>query len=159
MLSINRLISKTLWYGRPMNRREQREMALLRLELRTLTRSALVQGSPELSDAVARVVERAEGLPSADGLSVAQTAERLGVSEPTVRAWLGRGVLVPVAGASPVEVTLDSYEQAQRALDELVERGRDRDWLTALSDHLRAADVPEEMRGITDLDPDEYEIV
>jgi len=142
-----------------MNRREQREMALLRMEIRALGRSAVVRTTPELQSAVARVVERAERLPSAQGLSVAQTAEQLGVSQPTVRAWLRKGALSAVEGATPVEVTVESCERAQRVLAELVERGQDRAWLEALSDHLRATDVPDEVRGITDLDPDAYEIV
>ncbi len=159
MVSEKCCICETLWYGRGMNRREQREMALLRMELRELSRSAIVRAAPELRDAVARVVDRAERLPSAQGLSVAQTAEQLGVSQPTVRAWLRKGALTAVAGVTPVEVTVESCERAQRVLAELVERGRDRAWLEALSDHLRSADVPDEVRGITDLDPDAYEIV
>ncbi len=142
-----------------MNRKEQREMTLMRMDLQALSRSEAVKSDPQLRVTVTRIRQRAEALPSAQGLSVAQTAEQLGVSQPTVRSWLQKGALKAVEGVSPAEVTLSSCETAQRALIEIAERGEDRNWLAALSDYLRSADIPEEMRGITELDPDEYEIV
>jgi len=47
----------------------------------------------ERVEALSARVQKALDLPG--GLSVAQTAERLEVSEPTVRKWLAEGLLEP----------------------------------------------------------------
>ncbi len=84
-----------------MNRKEQREMTLMRMDLQALSRSEAVKSDPQLRVTVTRIRQRVEALPSAQGLSVAQTAEQLGVSQPTVRSWLQKGALKAVAGVSP----------------------------------------------------------
>jgi DNA-directed RNA polymerase specialized sigma24 family protein len=85
-----------------------------------------------LSDAHARLQQHAP----ARGLPVSESARYLGVSEPTVRAWLRRAVLLRVPEAKPVLVEIESLRRVGRALDELRERGRDRDFTRALVDLL-----------------------
>jgi Sigma-70, region 4. len=75
------------------------------------------------------------------GVSVAAASERLGVSEPTIRSWVKRGALRAVPEASPVQIEPESLHQVSRVLLELRERGRDRDWLQALVDHLHDRDA------------------
>jgi excisionase family DNA binding protein len=104
-----------------------------------------------LEDAVARLDRPAS---ESSGLPVSQAADYLGVSEPTVRAWLKRGVLHRVPHAKPVLVERSSLRSAHRAVEELRRRGRDRDWLHALVDllHDRAERRrPELLRGMEEL--------
>jgi predicted transcriptional regulator len=77
-----------------------------------------------------------EGVGHAAGVPVAHAARRLGVSEPTVRSWIARGALRAIKGSSPVQVEPESLRSVSRALDELRERGQDREWLAALVDYL-----------------------
>jgi DNA invertase Pin-like site-specific DNA recombinase len=77
-----------------------------------------------------------EGIGHAAGVPVAQAARRLGVSVPTVRSWIARGALAAIKGSSPVEIEPESLRSVGRALDELRERGQDREWLQALVDYL-----------------------
>lgn len=60
-------------------------------------------------------VQKALDLPG--GLSVAQAAERLEVSEPTVRKWLVEGLLERVEDHKPVEIAQRSVIEVERALD------------------------------------------
>ncbi len=66
---------------------------------------------------------------AAQGVPVAQAAEYLGVSEPTVRLWAKRGALVVLPGSKPVLIEHDSLRRAGRAVRELRTRGEDREWL------------------------------
>ncbi len=76
--------------------------------------------SPELERALERVealsarVQKALDLPG--GLSVAQAAERLEVSEPTIRKWLAEGLLERVEGHKPVEISQRSVIEVERVL-------------------------------------------
>ena len=74
-----------------------------------------------------------EGLVS---LSIATAAQYLGIAEPTVRAWVRRGVLERAPGDGPVCVDRDSARRVGRGLVELRARAHDRDWLAALVDYL-----------------------
>src|SRR5215467_2380730 len=82
-------------------RLEAEELADAVSELRSASRS-----KAEFERAVGRVeelsarVQKTLDLPG--GLTVAQGAERLEVSEPTVRKWLAEGLLERVAGRKPV---------------------------------------------------------
>lgn len=101
--------------------------------------------------ASARLEQRVAASP---GLPVAETAEYLGVSEPTVRAWLERGVLERLEGAKPVLVRRDSVRRAGRLLQELRARGQDRDWMQALVDLLHdkaETQRPEIKQGLDEL--------
>jgi hypothetical protein len=101
--------------------------------------------------ASARLEQRVAASP---GLPVAETAEYLGVSEPTVRAWLGRGVLERLEGSKPILVGRDSVRRAGRLLQELRDRGQDRDWMQVLVDLLQdTAELqrPEIKQGLDEL--------
>lgn len=89
-----------------------------------------------LEDAATRL----DAIPHSRGVPVAQAARRLEVSQPTVRAWLGRGVLVAVPGARPEEVQIDSLRRVRDALEEMRARGRDRDWIEELVEYIRSAE-------------------
>lgn len=75
------------------------------------------------------------------GVCVAAASEQLGVSEPTIRSWVKRGALVAVPKASTMQIEPESLHRVSRALAELRERGRDRDWLQAVVDHLHDRDA------------------
>jgi hypothetical protein len=76
------------------------------------------------------------------------------VSEPTVRAWIARGLLDVVAGAKPVLVDPASVRRVGRLVHELRDRGQDRDWMQALVDLLHDRDElsrPEIVQGLKEL--------
>jgi hypothetical protein len=109
-------------------------MALIALDdaqdaLRSGRRDAAIQAMQEAHRTL-------EGVGHAAGVPVAHAARRLGVSEPTVRSWIARGALRAIKGSSPVEIEPESLRSVSRALDELRERGQDREWLAALVDYL-----------------------
>ena len=96
----------------------------------------------------------------AAGVPVAQAARRLGVSVPTVRSWIARGALAAIEGSSPVEIEPESLRSVGRALDELRERGQDREWLAALVDYLddrQARQSPALREGLAQLARGELE--
>jgi hypothetical protein len=106
-------------------------------ELRTASLS-----KPELERALKRVealsarVQKAVDLPG--GQSVAQVAERLEVSEPTIRKWLAEGLLERVEGHKPVEITQRSVIEVERVLAAFDEPPRVRAMLGALGEELEA---------------------
>ena len=59
------------------------------------------------------------------GAKVGEAAEVLGVSAPTVRAWLKAGALRPIAGSSPLRVDVMSLAATKSVLDELRRRRDD----------------------------------
>lgn len=66
---------------------------------------------------------------AARGVPVVEAAEYLGVSEPTVRLWVRRGVLVALPGSKPALIEHESLRRVGRAVRELRARGEDREWL------------------------------
>jgi hypothetical protein len=126
-------------------------------------------GAPELveqlraqQEAISAALELVRGasarlearVAASPGLPVAETAEYLSVSEPTVRSWLDRGVLDRLEGSKPILVERGSVRRAGRLLQELRERGHDRDWMQALVDLLHdtaEAQRPEIKRGLGEL--------
>lgn len=70
------------------------------------------------------------------GAKVSEVAQVLGVSQPTVRAWIDAGVLEPIAEATPVRVELLSLADVKRALD-LIRRHADRQLLVGVMHVLR----------------------
>lgn len=126
------------------------------------TRSAALRerlqiGTQAVEDALERLADvqaRLEQHVPGPGLPVSEAARYLNVSEPTVRAWLGRGVLARVPDAKPVLVEIASLRRVGHALAELRKRGRDRDWTGALVDllHDRAErERPELIEGLDEL--------
>jgi len=51
------------------------------------------------------------------GAKVSEVAKVLGLSQPTVRAWIESGLLEPIAGTTPVRVDVLSLADVKRALD------------------------------------------
>lgn len=71
------------------------------------------------------------------GAKVSEVSEVLGLSQPTIRAWIEAGILEPIAGATPVRVDVLSLADVKRALDLLRKHGHDRDLLIAVMRILR----------------------
>jgi excisionase family DNA binding protein len=140
-----------------MGKRESQQVAYAVVELQD-ARDELAASGQDVRAALQHIedaVERLDGLTSVSpGLPVAEAARYLGVSEPTVREWLKRGVLGTVPGAKPVLVERDGLRRVHRAVDELRERGQDADWLRALLDYLDDAAVlrsPAVQQGLAEM--------
>ncbi len=121
-------------------RLEAEELADAVSELRTasLTKSELEPALERVEELSARV-QKALDLPG--GLSVAQAAERLEVSEPTVRKWLAEGLLERVEDHKPVEVTQRSVIEVERVLDTVRESYPSRRWSETLAAFLHDRDL------------------
>ena len=128
----------------------RRRAALARLEAEELTDavSKLRRASlskPELERALERVEALSERVQKAldllGGLSVAQAAERLEVSEPTIRKWLAEGLLERVEGHKPVEIAQRSVIDVERVLGTVRESYPARRWSEALAAFLHDRDL------------------
>ena len=156
-----------------MGKREQQQIAYAVVELQDI-QDELREAAPQAADdgkdsgAISLAVDRLEeavqrldrAVPNARGLLVAEAAEYLGVSEPTIRAWLDRRILDAVPEAKPVLVERSSLRRVQRAVDELRRRGLDRYWLRALVDVLHdhaERERPEIAAGVDELARGELE--
>jgi len=128
----------------------RRRAALARLEAEELADAvselrAVSLSKSELERALERVealsarVQKALDLPG--GLSVAQAAERLEVSEPTVRKWLAEGLLERVEDHKPVEIAQRSVIEVERVLDTVRESYPARRWSEALAAFLHDRDL------------------
>ena len=71
------------------------------------------------------------------GAKVSEAAQVLGLSQPTVRAWVAAGVLEGRSGATPARVDVLSLAEVKRAVDLLRDRGHDRSLLVAVMRLLR----------------------
>lgn len=128
----------------------RRRAALARLEAEELAdavaelRSTPLSGA-EFKQALERVetlsarVQKALDLPA--GLSVAQAAERLEVSEPTVRKWLAEGLLERAGARKPTEVSQRSVIDVERVLARVRESYPARRWSEALAAFLHDRDL------------------
>lgn len=128
----------------------RRRAALARLEAEELADAVSELRTASLSKSeLERVLERVEALSARvqkaldlpGGLSVAQAAERLEVSEPTVRKWLTEGLLERVEGHKPVEITQRSVIEVERVLDTVRESYPARRWSEALAAFLHDRDL------------------
>lgn len=63
------------------------------------------------------------------GAKVSEVAEVLGLSQPTIRAWIAAGLLEPISGTTPVRVTVLSLVDVKRALDLIRRHKNDRQLL------------------------------
>jgi excisionase family DNA binding protein len=141
-----------------MGKRDGQKVAYAVVELQD-ARDELVAADTDLASALSKIddaVARLDRLTAAaSGLSVADAAAYLGVSQPTVRDWLKRGVLERVPDSKPVLIERSSLRQLHRLLDELRERGKDRDWLRAFVDYvhdLAVVSSPAVQRGLADIE-------
>jgi DNA-binding transcriptional regulator YiaG len=128
----------------------RRRAALARLEAEELADAVSELRTASLSKSeLERVLERVEALSARvqkaldlpGGLSVAQAAERLEVSEPTVRKWLAEGLLERVEGHKPVEIAQRSMIEVERVLDTVRESYPARRWSEALAAFLHDRDL------------------
>lgn len=58
------------------------------------------------------------------GAKVSEAAKVLGLSQPTVRAWIESGLLEPIAGMTPLRIEVLSLAEVKRLLD-LIRRHKD----------------------------------
>jgi len=128
----------------------RRRAALARLEAEELADAVSEMRTTSLSKSeLERALERVEALSArvqkaldlSGGLSVAQAAERLEVSEPTTRKWLAEGLLERVEGHKPVEITQRSVIEVERALGTVRESYPARRWSEALAAFLHDRDL------------------
>jgi excisionase family DNA binding protein len=84
----------------------------------TRASSALSSGDVAVAE---RALEQAKQAVYADApaLTVPEVADELGVSRPTVRGWIAKGLLDVVAGASPRRVTFASVQGLKERLVKL----------------------------------------
>lgn len=121
-------------------RLEAEELADAVSELRTISGSkSEFEHALERVEALSARVQTALDLPG--GLSVAQVAERLEVSEPTVRKWLAEGLLERVEDHKPVEIAQRSMIEVERVLDTVRESYPARRWSEALAAFLHDRDL------------------
>jgi hypothetical protein len=71
------------------------------------------------------------------GATVSEAAQVLGLSQPTVRAWIDAGILERIAGATPVRVGVLSLADVKRALDMIRRHADDRQLLVQVMRILR----------------------
>jgi hypothetical protein len=143
-----------------MGKRDAQQVTAALMAL-TDARQALADDRRDIASSALLEAQRAlESVERSPGVPIARAAERLGVSGPTIRSWMQRGALRAVPGVTPVQVEPASLRRVGRALEELRERGQDRDWLSALAYHLddREARRSHALReGLDQLKRGEYE--
>jgi excisionase family DNA binding protein len=71
------------------------------------------------------------------GAKVSEAAVVLGVSQPTVRAWIESGMLPAVSGAKPVRIDVLALADAKRALELIREHAKDGQLLIRVARILR----------------------
>jgi excisionase family DNA binding protein len=104
-----------------MTKREHRELVASFVTLdEGLTRASEALSNGEIA-LVELELERAKQRVGTDApaLTVPEAAEELGVSRPTVRSWIAKGLLDVVADSSPRRVTFSSVRQLEERLGKL----------------------------------------
>lgn len=71
------------------------------------------------------------------GAKVSEAAHVLGISQPTVRAWIESGILTAVPGAKPVRIEVLALAETKRALDLVRDHVDDRQLLVHVMRILR----------------------
>lgn len=102
------------------------------LELEDLAKDELDAGRRRSLDEVRTHVARRE-----HGAKVSEAATVLGISQPTVRAWIDAGILSAVPGMKPVRVEVLALADTKRALDLIREHADDRPLLVTVMRMLR----------------------
>jgi hypothetical protein len=116
-------------------------------------RAALEQGSakdlrPQASDFLEQIEATALRLRDTlgdAGISVEQSARRLQVSQPTIRKWIGEGLLDAIPGRKPVEVDPRSVVRVERVLGNVRESYPTREWTRALATFLHDRDLAQKL--------------
>jgi excisionase family DNA binding protein len=104
-----------------MTKREHRELVASFVTLDdTITRARHALSNGEIAVAE-RELEQAKDRVGSDApaLTVPEVAEALGVSRPTVRSWIAKGLLDVVADSSPRRVTFSSVRLLKKRLSRL----------------------------------------
>ncbi|MGO9249600.1 MAG: helix-turn-helix domain-containing protein [Solirubrobacteraceae bacterium] len=104
-----------------MTKREHRELVASFVTLdETITRAGHALSNGDVA-VVERELARAKQRVSTDApdLTVPEVAEELGVSRPTVRSWIAKGLLDVVADTSPRRVRFVSVQQLKERLGRL----------------------------------------
>lgn len=122
-------------------RLEAEELADAVSELRSASGSgARLESLVERLEALSARMQEALGqLPG--GVTVSQAAERLQVSEPTIRKWLAEGLLDRVEGRKPVEISQRSVIDVERILETVRGAYPARRWSEALAAFLHDRDL------------------
>ncbi len=110
-----------------MTKREHRELVASFVTLDdTITRASNALSNGDVA-VVERELEQAKQKVCADApaLTVPEVAEELGVSRPTVRSWIAKGLLSVVADTSPQRVRFSSVQQLKERLTRLRELSKD----------------------------------
>jgi hypothetical protein len=129
---------------------EAEELAELVAQLRSATSSRT-----KLDDTVGRLEALSARMQATlqwpGGLAVSQAAEILNVSEPTVRKWLTEGLLEPIEGRKPVEISQRSMIKVARILQGVRDAFPTYQWTKALAAYLHDRDLlsqPSVVKGI-----------
>jgi excisionase family DNA binding protein len=121
-------------------RLEAEELADAISELRSAARSKSgLERAVQRVETLSARIQKTLDLPT--GLTVAQAAERLDVSEPTIRKWLTEGLLERVEGRKPVEISQRSVIEVERVLGAVRESYPARRWSEALAAFLHDRDL------------------
>ncbi len=138
-----------------MTKREHRELVASFVTLDDTIRRA----SDALSNGDVAVVEREleqakrKVCADAPALTVPEVAEELGVSRPTVRSWIAKGLLNSVADTSPQRVKFSSVQQLKERLARLRALSKDERRFSQLlreAADLRALEQPGAREGVQD---------
>jgi excisionase family DNA binding protein len=104
-----------------MTKGEHRELVASFVTLdETITRASHALSTGDVA-VVERELEQAKQTVDADApaLTVPEAADELGVSRPTVRSWIAKGLLDVVADTSPQRVKFASVQQLKKRLSKL----------------------------------------
>lgn len=96
---------------------------------RDARRGSSSQAAPEVEQLAWEILREA------DPIRISHAEQVLGVSNQTVRSWIDEGILDDLGG-SPQRVGLEGVVRAKRITDELREKGRDRDLMSAVLSRL-----------------------
>lgn len=134
-------------------RLEAEELAELVTELRSSSRSkAKLERALAQLEALSARMQITLQWPG--GLTVSQAAERLDVSEPTIRKWLREGLLNQIDGRKPVEISQPSVMKVERILQGVRDAFPTWQWTKALAAYLHDRDLlsqPSVVKGIEQL--------
>jgi hypothetical protein len=120
-----------------MTKQAERELVLIALQVGALRDSlAPSDADGDLAAGMDEIAVRLRNVARVDDVPVSLAADYLGVSAPTVRSWVKRGVLEPAPNSKPLRVGAASLQRVRHSLDELRARGQDGDWLASLTDYL-----------------------
>ncbi|WP_027005917.1 DNA-binding protein [Conexibacter woesei] len=112
-------------------------LAQMRAELDASSEQASLEHLRALVDLFAATTERiSEALEAPVGVTVDQAAAKLRVTPPTVRKWVGEGLLRALEGRKPVEIEPRSVVEVERILLQVRDSYPSRKWTEALAAYL-----------------------